>query len=295
MEMATKDVPFAKKVLNEIIRIYNEEWDNDKGLVSEKTMGFIDERLALAQVLLADADKDIQQFKDKYNLTEIEADVTYYLTLSGELQAKILEAETRVSIIDIIVEYAKDERNKYALIPFNLPVDESGASLIIEKYNDALMKRNDLYKSNIQSSLAHSLDEQVETQRKNLLVSLENIKEGARIALSNLKKKDKEFNSKIGKVPTIEKDYVHLRRNQEIQQTIYVFLLQMKEETGVKSINLLPKLKVIDPPYAINKPLAPNKIKTMFLVIFIGGIFIPISAIYSIPYIQNIIRKRREE
>jgi hypothetical protein len=48
---------------------------------------------------------------------------------------------------------------------------------------------------------------------------------------------------------------------------------------------------VIDPPYAINKPLAPNKIKTMLVVIFIGGILIPLSIIYSIPYI----RRRKKE
>jgi uncharacterized protein involved in exopolysaccharide biosynthesis len=294
MGIKSKNTFQAKRILNEMIDSYNKEWVNDKELVSGKTLNFIDSRLMLTRELLAEADKQIQQFKNKYNLTEIEADVTYYLKLSAELQAHLLEAETQLSIVDIIVDFVQDEKNKYSLIPFNLPVSDESVSTVLEKYNDALIKRNELHKSNSLSAIARSLDEQVELQRKNLLLSLENVKKASQITLSNIKKKEKEFNAKIGNIPAIEKDYVHLRREQEIQQSIYVFLLEMREETGVKSVNLLPKLKIIDSPYIINKPVSPNLLKIAVVTLILGGGF-PLSVIYGAPYLKNIKRRRKEK
>ena len=285
-----EDVPFAKKVLNEVINIYNTEWEKDKELVSNKTLDFIDNRLVLTHQALSDADVQIQQFKDKYNLTEIEADVTYYLRLSGELQAQLLEAETQLNIVDIIVNFVQDEKNKYALIPFSLAASEPGIVDAISKYNEQLTRRNELYKTNNQNTFAQSLNEQIEVQRVNLLLSLENVKKGLQIAKDNLKKKEREFNQKIGNVPTIERDYVSLRREQEIQQTIYIFLLEMREQSAVKGISLLPKLKIVDHPYVLNDRVSP-RLMNVGLVVFILGMIISLSLVYGIPLLKTLKRK----
>ena len=290
--LVTENVPFAKKILNEIIAVYNTEWTNDKELVAHKTTCFIDERLELVQDLLKSADKNIQEFKNKYNLTEIEADVTSYLKTSGELQAQILHSETQLNIFDIISDFVKDENNKHALIPYNLALVDDNMSSVLSKYNEALLKRHELSKANSQSSLARSMDEQIEMQRQNLLVSLNNIKKGALLRVDNLKRKEKEVTAQIGKVPAIEKDYVQLRREQELQQTVYIFLLEMREETAVRGITLLPKLQIINSPYVINKPVSPNLMKTALMAIFMGGVLLPISAIYLKLYIT---RRKKEK
>ncbi|MCL1938892.1 MAG: hypothetical protein FWF52_10920 [Candidatus Azobacteroides sp.] len=295
MKMAGENIPFIKKVLLEMIAIYNKKWVEDKDLVSSKTIDFIDSRLLLSKDMLANVDNQIQQFKDKYNLTEIEADVKSYLTISGELQAQLLTAETQLNIVDIIVDFVSDEKNKYSLIPFNLSLNDQNMATVISKYNDELIKRNELYKNNVQSALARSLDEVIEVQRKNLLVTLENTRKSAQITLANLKKKDKENNAKMGKIPAIEKDYINLRREQEVQQSIYVFLLEKREEIGIRGINLLPKLKIIDAPYVVIKPVSPDRMKVAITTLFFGGIIFPLSAIYSLPFVNNYIRKRKEK
>ncbi|MDR0682248.1 MAG: hypothetical protein LBG15_10450, partial [Dysgonamonadaceae bacterium] len=270
----SENTAFAKKVLNEVINIYNKEHDDDNKIVSDKTVDFINSRLVLTESLLAAADKEIKEFKDKYNLTEIEADVAYYLRASGELQVQSLEAGTQLSVANIILDFVRDEKNKYSLIPYNLTLADQNIASVLEKYNEELARRNELHKANAQSAMVRSLDDQIDMQRQNLFISLENIKKGLEIAWDNIKKKENEFSSKIGKVPTIEQNYVQLRRNQEIQQTVYVFLLEMREQTAVKGINLLPKLKIIDPPYVLNKKVSP-RLLNIALIIFILGMGIP--------------------
>ncbi|MDR0505324.1 MAG: hypothetical protein LBH32_00690 [Dysgonamonadaceae bacterium] len=289
----SENVFFAKKILNEVINTYNNEWDGEKNAVSEKTLAFIDERLKLTETLLLNADVQIKQFKDKYNLTTIEADVAYYLKFTAELQAQLLEAETQLNVANIIVDFVQDEKNKYSLIPFDLTLSNANMTDAINKYNEALTKRNELYKSNTQSSIVRSMDANINAQRTNMLVSLGNIKKELTIAQNNLRKKEREFGSKIGNVPTIEKDFIHLKREQELQQNIYIFLLEMREQTAVKSISLLPKLKTIDHPYVLKKKISP-RLSYIALIVLILGMAIPLSVIYGIPFIRDARKKISE-
>jgi len=297
INMNTENVVVAKKLLNEVIATYNEEWDRDKNLVTDKTMAFINSRLQLTSEELLNADQAIQNFKDRYNLTDIEADVKYYLTLSGELQPTMLEAETQLQMIDLVVDFVTDEKNKYALFPLgpNPNMATPAMAEIIGKYNEVLAKRNEMNKSISQSALVQELNGRVEAQRVTLLTSIDNIKKGLLISVQNLKKKESEIKSKIGEIPTVEKGYLKLKREQELQQNIYILLLEMREETGVKGISLLPKLKVIDEPYVINKPVEPNLMKVAIMTLFFGGIVLPLSAIYGFPLIGSYIRKRKEK
>jgi len=295
VSMNTENVLFAKKILNEVIATYNTEWEADKNLITDKTLAFIDDRLQLVNEDLLKADQAIQNFKDKYTLTDIEADVKYYFTLSGELQPTLLEAETELKMTDLIVDFVKDDKNKYALFPLGPNIATPAMAEIIGKYNEVLAKRNEMYKSNSQSALVKELNDRVEIQRETLLKSIDNVKKGLLITVENLKKKEKEINNKIGKIPTIERNYLQLKREQELQQTVYVFLLEMREEAGVKGVSLLPKLEVIDEPYVVNKPVEPNRMKVLITAIFFGGIAFPAAAIYGLPLISNYIRRRKEK
>ncbi|MDR0863692.1 MAG: hypothetical protein LBO74_02015 [Candidatus Symbiothrix sp.] len=284
LSMNNANVVMAKKILTTIIDTYNKNWDEDKEYGYSRTIDFINKRLSSSELELAEADRQIQEFKDKYNLTDIEADVKFYFAMSGEVQATLLETETQLNLADAIREFIQNESNKYSLIPFNLN-SSSDASVagIIEKYNDALLKRNELYKTNTQSAFAQSMDTQLEAQRKNMIQSLDNAKEGLQTALATIKKKDNEINKKIGVIPSVERDYIRLKRNQELQQSVYIFLLGKREETAVRYAALMPKLKMIDKPYIINDPVEPKK-KMVALAVLMGTLVISLVLIFGMPY-----------
>lgn len=292
LSMENENVNLSKKILNEVVEVYNQLWLVDKALVSDKTLKYLDERLALTEEALTNADMRVKQFKDQYDLTEIEADVTYYFTSAGEIQAELLKVKSQLAMVDVISEFVENEDNKYTPFPFTLSMSELAISEILNEYNKQLSLRNDAPKEE-QSSRAKSLDKTLEEQRLNIIQSLKMVKREIQATLTQLEKKDIEFMKKLGSIPSIEKDYIGLRRDQEIQQTIYIFLREMREETGVKGVNILPKLQVINTPYKITKPVSPSLVKTAVVIIFIGGIFIPLTIIYTLPILRNGFRRRK--
>ena len=293
LSMDTENPPMAKKILKKIIDTYNEEWKSDKSLVVDKTTEYIDDKLTLVKKDLLQADEAIQNFKNKYNLTDIEADVKYYFTLSGTLQPSLIETESQLKMIEFVVDFIKDENNKYSMLPLSANLDNSAIVEVISNYNEALAIRNEMYKSPAQSSLVREYNAQVEAQREVLMRSMDNAKKVLQFTINDLKKKESEIKNKLGEIPEIESIYIKLRREQELQQTVYIFLLEMQVQTEAKGVSILPKLKIVDEPYVINKPVEPNLIKVAITALFFGGLVLPMSAIYGLPLIKN--NKRRKE
>jgi hypothetical protein len=256
---------------------------------------FIDERLQTVKFDLSAVDDNIRSFKDKNKLTDIKADVLYYFEIDAKLQALLIDAETQLKLIDIIFDFVNDDNNKYSLIPFSTTTLDPSLAEVIGKYNEALLTRNDLHaNSRVVTSVIQSADKQIEDQQKNLLQSLVNIKKGMQISLAELKGKEKEVNSRITNIPSVERQYMDLVREQEIQQTIYLFLVEKREETMLKALSPMPKLKVIDEPYTVNIPVAPSLKKIALLVLFLGGFLLPVTTIYYIPTIKNYLRNRKK-
>ena len=293
LDIQSENIPHAKMILTTIIDYYNYEWDQDKQLVYTKTMEFLENRIVQTQKTLDVADSNMAQLKEKNKLTDPVADIASYMTKNGELQAQLLDAEIRLNIANLVVDFVQREENKYSLIPFS-NVSEQGISDAIVKYNDELIKRNEINKENTLSELTISWNNQIELQRQNLLLSLNNIKESLQITVNNIKKKEKEITGKLNDVPSLEKIYTEARREQEVQQSVYIFLLEMREEIGLKYTSILPKLKVFNQPYAHIKPLSPNKLKIAVVVLFFGTL-LAFFAIYGLPYAKTILKRKKNK
>jgi uncharacterized protein involved in exopolysaccharide biosynthesis len=289
-----ENVFLAKNILKEIIEAYNNEWKQNKSDVSEKTTAFITNRLDSVKCRLDSVDLGIEKFKSNNNLTDIEADVTYYFTVNAELQGKLLEAKSQLQIVDIIYDYVNDDKNKESMIPFSLTTMDPAIAEVVTAFNAEILEKESFKRGNRVNSGGEALDKRITIQRDNLLKSLDNIKKGLKITETDLSKKEKELNKRIGEIPGVEYQYIALKREQEIQQTIYVFLLEKREEAGISSVSLLPKLKIIDPPYVLNKPVSPNLMKILLLLLFFGGLCIPLSAIYVTPFIKDYIRRKKQ-
>jgi uncharacterized protein involved in exopolysaccharide biosynthesis len=287
--------PLAKSILSEIISVYNAKYAENKAVASDKTIHFIDERLGRVKYDLDFADRQIAAFKDKNKLTDIEADVTYYYEMSGVLEARLVEAETQVKLVDLIDDFVRDADNKYALVPFSTVTLDPSLAELITRYNDLLSRLEDMEKNYGSAIDAYQdLKRQIDLQRNNLLQSLDNIKKGTQLTLAELKRKEKEISSKIGAIPEVEKDFINLKREQEIQQTIFLFLVEKREESMIKAVSLMPKLRIIDQPYSEIKAVSPDAKKIALLVIFFGGFALPVMAFKAAPYVKTYLRKRKK-
>lgn len=151
--------------------------------------------------------------------------ITYYG--NKETEKLILETETRMHMLDYVITYMKKASNVYSAIPI---VDGAGEKAIMI-YNQLILDRQRLLQSSESNNPALQLVEnQLKEQRKILIESVESVRQNIQISLDALYKKDIALSKQVDKLPTQEREFIEMKRQQRIKETMYLFLMQKIQE-----------------------------------------------------------------
>ncbi|EOS19329.1 MULTISPECIES: GumC family protein [Parabacteroides] len=266
----------GKALLNTIIRKYNEEGLKDKNISAERSSVFYDQRIAINERELDQIERRLEAYKIDNNLTDLETEAEILLTKNGDFKEKLIDSEIQFATVSLIEDFLKDPANKYALAPFNLGVTEKTASEGLQQYNDYLLARIRLLNTTTEDNPnVQLLNEQIEIMRNNVLETFKSIKAGFNFARQDLVKQEREFLTRIKKMPTQEREFLDIKRQQMIKSELYLYLLQQKEESALKLATTMDKAKIIDEAYSLSEPVKPNKL-FIFSIALILSLAIPI-------------------
>ena len=90
------------------------------------------------------------------------------------------------------------------------------------------------------------------------LESIESIRNNTQISLDALIAKDTKLSRQVDKLPTQEREFIEMKRQQKMKETMYLFLMQkLQEKELVNSPDEIAG-RVVDKPYASYKHVFPK-------------------------------------
>ena len=104
---------------------------------------------------------------------------------------------------------------------------------------------------------------------------------------------NQQLNSKLEKAPIQEKDFREIQRQQSIKETLYLYLLQKREETSISYAVTVSNTKVIDQAFSSMVPISPRPSLILFGAILIG-LIIPTGIIYLNDLLDTKVKTKKE-
>lgn len=280
LETHETDIDRGKDLLNTIIRVYNERGIDEKNQEAGLKAQFIDERVELVMQDLAQTEKQIEEYKKKNSLTDIETEAKIILEQNTVLKEKQIELEAQNQMVEIIEEFLRQDKNRYSLIPFNPSLSDESSAAAIQQYNALVLKRMEIaFSAKGDNKSLAVLNEQIDATRENVLSTLDGIKESLTISQKTLLAQEDKFGERIKNMPTQEREYIDMQRQQLIKQELFLFLLQKREENALNQSMATPKGSIVNEAYNMTDPISTPKIITLLMGLLIGGI-IPIVYLY---------------
>ena len=282
----------GQDVLNKLVEVYNQDASEQNNLSANNTAKFIDVRLKLLALELNDVEKEVENYKQDNKLTDINEDARIFQEKNNLYDQRQIDVEMQQNLIKYVDEFLRDPANNNALVP-NLGLTDAGLMSVIQAYNELLMTRERISVGvSDQNPSLKTLNVQINGARKAIQTSITSTRKGLQINRTDLSQQNAIMQNKILNIPRQEREFIEIKRQQQVKATLYTFLLQKREEASLNMAVTVPKGRILNAPDDASH-VSPKK-NIILIISFLIGLVIPAVLIYIIEMFNTMIRSRMD-
>jgi tyrosine-protein kinase Etk/Wzc len=294
LELVEPVIEKGEDILNSLIDEYNQLVVTNKNEVVKVTSDFINNRLQVVSSELSAVDLTSETIKKDNKLTDLSSQSSIFLQTERDIEAQQVATSTELQLIDYMSNYLKENSGNSKLIPANMSFRDNSINEITKKHNDLVIQRNRMLKNSSEKNpVVVNLDAQIISLKQSLNAGLENIKSSNKIKLEALDKEGSRISSQLYSAPKKERQFRDLKRQQDIKESLYLYLLQKREESAISHGVTSPNAIIVDEAYASSLPIWPKK-EILFLGAFILAFLIPTSTVYILDMLDTKIRNKSD-
>ena len=266
--------------VNSLVAYYNDRSNQERQEEAAKNEEFINDRIAKIDQELGQTDADWEEVKKQYQVTDPKVDAEEVMGKKSTYESQIVNFGVQQQLLDYLSEYVNDPANRYELIPVNVGVYSGDAVSMISRHNQLVNDRKMLLKSVTEQSTQVKLTTQLIDELHPVIQTA--FKRDRESLLLRKRVAEREYNrymSRVEKAPEQERNMTEVSRQRNIKQSVFLSLLQKREQVVMELANTVDNGRLIDETQALKK----TKPKTLYALLLspILGLLLPYVFFFS--------------
>ena len=273
----TGEIPkMSEDILDELIKVYNDDAVKDKKFEASNSAEFIKDRLKIITAELANIEGKKTSYKKANNIFDIENQAQVSISGLDQGTQKSLELNAQLELVNSVLAMvnAKNEQ----LLPTNLGIPNAADGLM-NQYNELILLRNKtLRQATPANPVIIQFNKEISLLKNLIKDNLLKSKDLLSKNLSYQQSKISQYKNEMTMFPEQENFFKNIDRQQKIKEALYLYLLQKNEEINMALAVTAPKVKVMNPAFTTGK-VFPNDGKIMMYAYGLGFL-IPLFLIF---------------
>lgn len=217
----------AADLINEVIKVYNEDAINDKKRIIAYTYDYINERLSLLHSDLGDQETALATFKRDNQLLDIDNYGQSYMATNIASSQEVDRLKKQLSLARYLLQ-VNETNHDNALIPPSIGIEDNNVMGVIARFNELALEL-DKY-DNKSNPVVRSKVEEQNTLKINLNRLLEVYIGVIQERIADAQAVASQASGKIRQVPEQQLYIENVERLQKIKEELYLNLLSKREE-----------------------------------------------------------------
>ena len=269
----------SEVILNEIIKQFDVDGLRDRRLVSQRTIDFVNQRFKSIESQLDSVETNKANYKRNEGLTFIGEDAITATKGKVDATSDVFQVETQIALSKVLEQTVKTDKS-LGLMPANIGLTNNGINQSISEYNSVVLERErNSISGGVNNPVIKSLNAKLASLKVNIAESIKAYQQELQVSLSKNDYIKNTSGNKFSAIPINEKVLRGIERQQNIKETLYLLLLQKREEAAVNLAITSSSIKVVDYALTGGSPVAPKR-STYYLVAIFIGLLIPFLILY---------------
>lgn len=243
--------------------------------VNENTVTFINKQLDEVIGILNSIEDTLEYFKSQNQILNLNREESNYFSKLVTYDSERRELKIRLKSLGALEEYVmnintEDEK----LLPSSFYVygdDDFLSSTIRDVYNLQMQRNSILVNATPNSPDVRQIDEQLRLLKSNLLVYIQNSKGAVQERIGSLSDEISEYEGIIKTIPQTQRDMLNIQRKLQVNEKLYIHLLEMRANTIIARAGIVPETKIIENARSMGV-VGPDKQKQVILLMGAGFI-----------------------
>lgn len=284
----------AEDILNTLIDVYNQDAIDDKNKIAVNTANFINERLIVIEQELGGVESQIADYKSEHNLADISTQTGAFMQTSSRYQQEGVNLENQRTLAKYIRDYLADPTKAGELIPANTGIVDVNIEGQIAEYNELMLQRDKLIgNSSNKNPVVMDMNNSLAAMKQTIVRTVDNLIAGLDLKIQNIRSEEERTLKRIAAVPSQQKYVLSVERQQKIKESLYIYLLNKREENALTQSITESNARIIDPAMGSSTPIAPQTQKILLIGMLLG-LLIPTVILYILKVSDTCIRWRKD-
>ncbi len=295
-KLKTKQPGRDANYLNELAKVYIDFGLEEKNIVADNTLLFINNQLIGITDSLSVASEYFTNFRSQNKIVNLDQESALVVENLEEVERQESASRMKLEYYNNLKKYLNDTRQlRELVVPSVVGITDVSLNALVLNLSELYGKREVLsYSVQGKNPNLIRLDSTIQYTKKVLRENIDNLLSNTYGELANLGERKKHVNSLLTRLPKTEQRLVNIKRAFDLNNELYTFLLKKRAEVGIARASNTPDATVLDGAQidaAVS--IGPKKIQIILLSIFLG-LSIPFIALLVGEYFDNTIKGPEE-
>lgn len=271
LQLLTNNPQRDVEYLNQLAAVYLQFGIDEKNRGADNAIKFIDDQISGVNKTLEAAGDRFSSFRASNRTVNLDAEATTVVEKQNRIEAEKTELLTRLDYYKNLKYYLENNNKDRNLLAPNVSGFNNEVLLgRVTRLNELYTKRQVLsLTAQDKSPIMISLDNEIAFTQKILIENVNSLLAQAEAEKVSLDQRERLLNSAISRLPGTEKNLIGIKRNFDLNNELYTFLLERRAEAEISKASNDANAQILDPA-TIDTAVLMGPL--LFFNIFIGAL-----------------------
>jgi tyrosine-protein kinase Etk/Wzc len=286
----------AADYLNALMEIYIDYGLEIKNQTADSTIMFIDAQLKIISDSLSEAEDGLEKFRLANSFFSLSSEGTIVQSRLEKLENEKAIYELQLQYYNYLSEYVELKHPIESIIsPSVIGITDP---VLIKLVNDlpAFQKEKEKLGFNLEKNqpAIELMEKQFEDLKEGLKENIKNGISSLNLSLDESKRKIDIVKNEVNLLPTIERKYIQIQRNFNLNNTVYTYLLEKRAESGIAKASNVSDNRIIDMASPLNAGQIRPRTSSNYMIAIMMGLLVPIIMLVLIDYFNDRVIDKRD-